>query len=580
MKWPNANSNLLRLNLIFTLLFCVVYAFYSAAIMDGSYSTIKGDGLDYYSYLISIFIDHDLGHQDLTPWYVIATPTGTINLHTVGMALLWLPFFGAAYLAAALFHFELNGISFPFQVAIQVAGLFYGFVGLYFFQKIIVQIVSSKWQTMCATIGLLLGTNLLFYMVNSPAMSHIYSFALISVFVYLIRRILVEKEARLLIHLAVIFALIVLVRPFNVVVLLLLPIWSNSFKTFKLQLAELFRNRKEIILSFTVFVLLLSLQSIIWYFQNGKLLQDSYKGNGFNFARPHPIDFLFGFTSGVFIYAPLLLLALFFGFIKLFKLNFFQAGVKAFFFTVVVYLLSSYWAYTFSDSLGMRVMVDYYVIMGIMLAYAFSAVQQNILRFAFYIASVITVFFSLLFHYQSIHSILPPAYMTFDKFKYVFMKTDKAYSNVLGGCSDHEPYSIVRPSLPIFSCKQEFAQNYDAMFEYGNTFKVDSMKLVSNKLFLEIEIERTEGKSNSSSDALFACAVNDADKQNKFWCAFKINETPSYSEGNKRRYNYSIVIDKKINYSDKLDMFIWNIKHQSFTVNKFNVKVFDYNFET
>ena len=63
-------------------------------------------------------------------------------------------------------------------------------------------------------------------------MSHVYSFAFISFFVYLIRKIFIEQKYLYLYLLAVIFAVIILIRPFNALVLLLLPMWSGSFSEF------------------------------------------------------------------------------------------------------------------------------------------------------------------------------------------------------------------------------------------------------------------------------------------------------------------------------------------------------------
>ena len=49
---------------------------------SGYHSVIDGDGKDYYSYLVSVFITKDLGHQDTTQWYITQTPTGTMGCGT------------------------------------------------------------------------------------------------------------------------------------------------------------------------------------------------------------------------------------------------------------------------------------------------------------------------------------------------------------------------------------------------------------------------------------------------------------------------------------------------------------------
>ena len=97
---------------------------------------------------------------------------------------------------------------------------------------------------------------------------------------------------------------------------------------------------------------------------------------------------------------------------------------------------------------------------------------------------------------------------------------------------------------------------------------------------MEIDLERTEQEMNASSKAILACSIKDSLKKDKFWYAFKINETPSSEKNNTRKYHYSMTIDKKLSESDELVVFVWNIEHQTFTINKFNLKIYDYNFET
>ncbi len=458
---------------------------------------------------------------------------------------------------------------------VQVAGITYGIIGIYFFQKIVGLITNNLKAQIVASICIVFGTNLLLYMINVPFMSHVYSFTLLSIFIFLTHELFIKKKQKYLIYLAIVFALIILVRPFNTLVVLLLPIWSKSFSEFINQLKLACTNKKTLIMSAIIFILLLSTQSVVWYLQNGKLFQNSYKGNGFYFDKPHILEFLFGFASGFFIYTPLCLLVLLAGLRNLFCLNKFMLITITLFLILVIYVLSSYWAYTFYDSLGMRVMIDYYAIFGILFAYAF---RTNYFRYFIYFSVPVCVFMNLVLHYQILNNIISPAYMNYDKFKYVFLKTGKEYQNILGGCNDMEPYLKNKPSVPSYTYTNADAFEYKSSAEYGVSFKLDSVKLKTNKLYIEIEVERSEKEKNSSSNALLACSIKDSSNKDKYWYAFKINETPSLTDENKRKYRYSLVIDKKMDYNDALTIFIWNFGHQDFIVNTFNVKIYDYNF--
>ena len=82
-----------------------------------------GDAKDYYSGLVSLFITHDFTNQTGNDWFLLKTTGGTINVHPIGVSVLLLPFFAIGSLIAYLFHFQIDGFSFPFQLSVAIAAL-------------------------------------------------------------------------------------------------------------------------------------------------------------------------------------------------------------------------------------------------------------------------------------------------------------------------------------------------------------------------------------------------------------------------------------------------------------------------
>lgn len=266
---------------------------------------IDGDGKDYYSYLTSAFITKDLAHLNPDNNFVVETPTGNINMHPVGVAVLQIPFFGLGYLSALLSHQSLDGYSLPFQLAISFAALFYAIIGLFFICKTLANMAFSKGIIALSIVCLFFGTTLLNYTITEPSMSHIYSFALISAFIYYNQKLARQFSVRSVYTLALLFGFIILVRPVNAMVLLLVPVFYNSFNDLKAHFGRLTSSKKVLPLALLIVMAVFSIQCIVWFIQTGSFFQSGYKGNGFYFLHPQLIPMLFSFNSGIFTYTPL-----------------------------------------------------------------------------------------------------------------------------------------------------------------------------------------------------------------------------------------------------------------------------------
>jgi hypothetical protein len=528
---------------------------------------------------MSIFIDKNLGHQDTSPWYVIETPTGTINVHTVGVSLLLLPFFLIGFVSAYVLGFEVNGISEPFQKMISFGALFYAILGFVFIRKLLLKLGIRDGVIALIIPLVFFGTNLLNYTLNEPVMSHVYSFSLVAVFLYYSYMVFNSGERKYFLLAALAFGLIVLVRPINGIVVLFVPFWSASWKEFIERMRTIFfQKTRSMVFAGIIFKLTILIQGFVWLAQNGKMMQWSYKDNGMYLLSPNTFKMLFGFNGGFFIYTPLCFLFMF-GLIPLFKENTYKFYSMLFFLLFVFYLFSCHWAYTYFDGLSIRPMVDVYAVFAILAAKLISA-TQNKLKTVTVPALGLFVVLNLITCYQYKAGILPAASMNYEKFKYIFLKTDKQCAGVLGGCNDLLPYSEKHPEKS-FSYENSFDAEKHFDFtnkEFGGDY---STPLASNtsKIYVKAQLKRKELELNSSADALIVFKIESPEKEIRSQQVYKLNDVPSENCCDWQTWEYNVTMDGKIKANDVLSVYVWNTKKKPFLIDDLKIEVYNYNYQ-
>ncbi|MBA2610402.1 MAG: glycosyltransferase family 39 protein [Bacteroidetes bacterium] len=551
--------------------FCVVVLFSVVFSFDRKIS-IDGDAKDYYSYLVSFFIDHNFTHQTGNSWYLLETPTGIINVHTIGVSLLMAPFFFLALLSAKIFDFDMNGFSLPFQMGVYCAGIFYCTIGLIFIKKLLLQLNIHKGYVAALIILSCLGTHLFSYTVNEPGMAHVYAFALTSMFFYFILNLFQKRKAKYFYLSAIVLGLIILVRPVNIILLTFIPFFFQN-KYDLISTSKVILRTKHFYLSIIALFLICSIQSIAWYAQNGKLIQDSYVGNGFYFNHPQILKMLFGFNNGLFIYVPLCFLSLF-GIIPMFVINRFKGFVFVVSLALIIYVFASYWAYNYFDGFGIRTFVDFLPMFIIAGAY----MLQNFKPKLKYAVSGIALLFSalnLFYIYQYRSGIIKGNGMNFEKYSYIFLKGNKAYADSLGGSNDLPLYSKKNPPL-VFENKMENkevdVQNNDTTIIFN--YNINTKR--SNGFYTLIEFERKELNLNSSFRSFVVLNATDSIGTRKNYQSFRLNEIPSETCCDWKKYSYSIASTGKFMKDDKLSLMILNPDRMPFFIKNFNVKIFDY----
>lgn len=334
-------------------------------------SVIQNDVVSYYAYLPATFIFNDLNFQFTKELpsdfegkiWLQDTPSGKPILRmTMGLAILWAPFFLIAHAIAHFLDVSTLGYSWPYGLSIFIASLFYLFVGLFFLRKILLRYFSDLVISIVLTL-LVLATNLIYYVISEPGMPHVFNFGLITTFFYFSLKWIEQASIRNTIILGLLAGIIVLVRPINILVLLF-PAFIDvvSFDDFK---TRILKNWKFILLAGLAAFLVVLPQLIYWKVQTGHFFFNSYMDQGkFYFNKPQLINGLFSYRKGWLIYTPVMTLALL-GFIWL-KKSMPNLFYPILLFTAInIYVIYSWWCWWYGGCFGSRPMIDMYGIMAI-----------------------------------------------------------------------------------------------------------------------------------------------------------------------------------------------------------------------
>jgi len=338
---------------------------------------LGADAKGYYAYLPAVFIYHDLnfGHfdsiekekyynADIYYDYRFRFEGKVVNKYFVGTSILQLPFFLVAHsIALSNSEWDADGFSKPYLISVNVASIFYIAFGIYLLLLVLVPLYGNIVLVISAFS--VFATNLYFYGVNEPGMSHAYSFFLVCSFIYFLLKFLELKRFKFLFFAAIVVGLVFLVRPVNGLVVLSVPFILGRKVSLEL-LGFLKQPKYLIILGFTI-GLISSIQFLIYYFQTGSFLVYSYGQEGFNWTNPQILNALFSFKKGALIYTPILWLGIP-ALVSLWKSDGFRFKAYLLFIIPVLYVLYSWWNWWYGGSFSQRVLIEYYPFLIVLLS--------------------------------------------------------------------------------------------------------------------------------------------------------------------------------------------------------------------
>ena len=571
--------------------------------------TIDGDGSGYYSYLTTVFrykttdfksvFEYEKTRRglDYMGHYFHEYNGKVVNKYYAGTAVLMMPFYGMASLLSKLANMPIDGYNILFQYAVAFAAAFYLAVGLLLVNALLKTFAINKPIRVLTLLSLLLGTNLFYYAFMHPAHSHVYSFAAIAGFAYFARLFMLHGNTKALYSMSLMLGIVALIRPTNLMIVLLIPFFAADFQTVKQRFISFFKKPLVTFWALFFFLMFFSIQIIFNYLQTGEFILYTYKNEGFHFLQPATWSFLFSYRKGFFVYTPLMLL-LFSGVIVLYRHSKFQTYWFLGFLVVLVYILSSWWNWFFGDSFGMRAMIDYYPIFAILLALGYSAllkIRAGKIFLSVFLLLVVPL--NLVQAYQYEVGILHPDSMTKEKYWHVFFKTDKAYRNVLGSqpepvfkslssykhldfYMDMESVSPVWTSNGIQLSGEAHSGMYLAQIDEKNAFSptlvLANSHLLSTEsaMYVSAHLMYRELKTNAAAKAIMVYAATNKSNQLVFYKSQKIKQLPDETTNSWRYAEFGMKVPAWNSEVSQVKVYIWNPDGTAFQLDDFAVNIY------
>ena len=428
---------------------------------------IGSDAAGYYAYLPANFIYHDLEYKFCidgehkidypgATWWLFMNRTiegKLINKYFIGTAVLESPFFFVAYGTAPWFGHHANGYSFPFQMSVAIAAIFYCLIGLYQIRRLLSKLGITAIHQSITLVLLFFGTQLYYYTLCEPGMSHVFSFSMVALLLNQTYNVFHLQNKKSILWMMFAMIMIVAIRPVNGVMIFAIPFIAGSWENFIAGLRFCFAHYGRLAIGAGIFAVIVFFQLLMYKRTTGHWIADSYSGEHLVLSRPHIPEVLFSWKKGWFIYTPLMFLAL--GGILFLRNNFSRIMFVITIFSAV-YVISCWELWWYGGSFGMRPLLEYSPLMAIPLA----LLIQKVFRRFWLIGSVPVFGFvlalSMVQHFQYFNGILPYNDMTEFKYRKLFFETNPHFT-----CAYYPSYLLEHTLPENVEKKSSFVRTFE-----------------------------------------------------------------------------------------------------------------------
>ncbi|HEV8346419.1 MAG TPA: hypothetical protein VGQ16_07590 [Vicinamibacterales bacterium] len=397
---------------------------------------IHSDGYSYYVYLPATLIYKDVSLDALArEWYGGTYPGFTgirrwpstgrwMNLHPIGVAILMTPFFLAADLLSGWSNLPRDGFSLYYQHAAALAGIVYLLAGLALLFRMLSRHFSPG--VVLATLTCItFGTNLFHYGVFDGVFSHVFSFFLVAVWLFLVERWWERPSVGDSVRLGIAAALIVLTRHTDAIVLLVLPLYGvTRVSDLRARIGELWRRRRPLLVATMVGATGLVPQLALYRWTTGTWFPNPYGtfDVGFNWGSPRIVSVLFSTQKGLFFWSPLLLLTLI-GAVVAEGWTRRLVLATSVVFALETYLVACWWDWQLGASYGHRAFTDGLALAAPFLATTFEwAAARPLARRLVSGIAVAAVLLSIVQMIQYWNGIMPNADTTWAQYRAQFLR--------------------------------------------------------------------------------------------------------------------------------------------------------------
>jgi len=231
-------------------------------------------------YLPAKFIYHNLSLTDqswlkvlfdkyeitTTLYQAVQLPNGNwIMKYSMGLAILYTPFFFIAHMIASLTGNPADGLSLPYQYTLAAGGILFALIGLVYFRKVLSHFFSER-TTIILLIIIFAGTNYFqLTAFDGTLLSHNFLFTLYAMLIWFTIRWHENPKYLTVIKIGSLCGLMILIRPTEVVCLLIPIIWNIYNKDTFLQKYFLVRKHFFHLIIAGLAILIIFLPQIIYW---------------------------------------------------------------------------------------------------------------------------------------------------------------------------------------------------------------------------------------------------------------------------------------------------------------------------
>lgn len=354
-----------------------IQALFTLLIKPPKEKILVSDAVHYHSWLTSAFIQKDLSlsflepskNYDLQYAHNVTEDGKAVFKMPPGVALLQMPFFLAGHAIVLATDQQADGYSNTYQLAIRLAGIFYFILGLIFLRRVLRKRFDEAAVNLTLAV-VSVGSNLYYYAFMESGMSHVYTFSLFSIMIWLFDKEKIRFQDALLI--GTIAGMLFLVRNSNVFLMVYFPLLQYVGKAVKSN----FFLRPRLILIAAIPALVLALTQLVYiHWATNHWMLSAYFGERFFWTQPELFKFLFSFKKGWLVYSPLMVLILP-GLYLMFRKREGETFPLIITLLLSVYVFSAWWCWWYGGSFGMRAMIDLYAFLVLPIAHA----MQRIIR--------------------------------------------------------------------------------------------------------------------------------------------------------------------------------------------------------
>lgn len=544
---------------------------------------VDSDGKGYYAYLPAIFIYHDLSfgfyfkeeNKEIRRYFDerFLTRLGdkTVIKTYCGEAMLMLPFFASGCILQYFIAGHTTGFEPLVQFFICISAVFYLCLGLLALHKLLRALGIKDKVALLSSLGLCLGTNLLTYAVFYPTMSHVYSFSMIACFIYLVYKFKQKPESNTWLLLFLIFAIIILIRPVNGVLIVFPLIFARTIFGF------LKNHIRLTIVGSVVFLAVISIQPLLNYIQCSELFPWSYGDEGFYWRHPEFMKVLFSFRNGMFIYSPVLWLVIP-GFVLLFFKDRLFLLATSITLLLSFYFISAWWNWSSEPALGNRSCIDWYAFFALPLAVTINQ-KPKLLKYLSSGILFLAVGLNVVFTWQYLRDIIHPDGMTKEKFNYVFLKTSKEYYSCLGNGNEESflpaedvpffDYASVASSLNDITVFNDTVRN-------GMNIAIENNSGIFKPMKAVVRLQRLEKEFKACTDAFVFFDYLDKNGNLYYRENLRINDIPRQQLNEWKSFEYTFVMPAARSQDDKLVFNISNSQGRQFEIKDLHVSLFHF----